>query len=295
MKRVFGKVEAIFDVLYLIIALIIGIFLILSSAGNTIRLLAGIMALTLSIGDAFHLVPRILSIITNKIELFRYSLGRGKQITSITMTVFYILLWHIGISIYTLNNIEFITYIIYFLSFVRILLCLLPQNRWIDRYPPVILSIITNKIELFRYSLGRGKQITSITMTVFYILLWHIGISIYTLNNIEFITYIIYFLSFIRIILCLLPQNKWIDRYPPVIWGIWRNIPFFLLGILIAVIFYINRLNSTNFGFAWLAILFSFTFYLPVVLWSNKNPKIGMLMLPKTLMYLWILIMCLSI
>lgn len=216
MKRVFGKVEVIFDVLYLIIALIIGIFLILSSSGNTIRLLAGIMALTLSVGDAFHLVPRIL-------------------------------------------------------------------------------SIITNNVELFRYSLGRGKQITSITMTVFYILLWHIGIYIYTLNNIEFITYIIYFLSFIRIILCLLPQNRWIDRYPPVIWGIWRNIPFFILGILIAIIFFMNRLNSTNFGFAWLAILLSFLFYLPVVLWSNKNPKIGMLMLPKTLMYLWILIMCLSI
>lgn len=216
MKRVFGKVEAIFDVLYLIIALIIGIFLILSSSGNTIRLLAGIMALTLSIGDAFHLVPRIL-------------------------------------------------------------------------------SIITNKTELFRYSLGRGKQITSITMTVFYILLWHIGISIYTLNNIEFITYIIYFLSFIRIILCLLPQNRWIDRYPPVIWGIWRNIPFFILGILVAVIFFMNRLNSPYFELAWLAILLSFAFYLPVVLWSNKNPKIGMLMLPKTLMYLWLLIMCLSI
>lgn len=216
MKRVFGKVEAIFDVLYLVIALIIGVFLILSSTGNTIRLLAGIMALTLSIGDAFHLVPRIL-------------------------------------------------------------------------------SIITNKIELFRYSLGRGKQITSITMTVFYILLWNIGISIYTLNNIEFITYIIYFLSFIRIILCLLPQNRWIDRYPPVIWGIWRNIPFFILGILVAVIFFMNRLNSPNFELAWLAILLSFAFYLPVVLWSNKNPKIGMLMLPKTLMYLWILIMCLSI
>lgn len=216
MKRVFGKVEAIFDVLYLIIALIIGIFLILSSTGNTIRLLAGIMALTLSIGDAFHLVPRIL-------------------------------------------------------------------------------SIITKNIELFRYSLGRGKQITSITITVFYILLWHIGVSIYALNSIEFLTYIIYSLSFIRIILCLLPQNRWIDRYPPVIWGIWRNIPFFILGIIVAIIFFMNRLNSTNFGFTWLAILLSFIFYLPVVLCSNKYPKIGMLMLLKTLMYLWILIMCLSI
>lgn len=36
----------------------------------------------------------------------------------------------------------------------------------------------------------------------------------------------------------------------------------------------------------WLAIALSFAFYLPVVLWSNRQPKAGMLMLPKTCAYL---------
>ena len=45
----------------------------------------------------------------------------------------------------------------------------------------------------------------------------------------------------------------------------------------------------------WLAILLSFAFYLPVVLWSNQNPKVGILMLPKTCAYLWMLAMCLSL
>lgn len=43
------------------------------------------------------------------------------------------------------------------------------------------------------------------------------------------------------------------------------------------------------------AVLLSFGFYLPVVLWSNRQPKVGMLMLPKTCCYLWLLVMCLSL
>ncbi len=45
----------------------------------------------------------------------------------------------------------------------------------------------------------------------------------------------------------------------------------------------------------WLTIVLSFGCYLPVVLWSNRSPGVGMLMLPKTCAYLWILVMCLSI
>lgn len=88
MKRVFGLYEAVFDIVYLIAALIIGILLIATAKGDTPRLLAGIMALTLAGGDAFHLLPRIAVIRTQKEEAFRSFLGRGKQITSITMTVF---------------------------------------------------------------------------------------------------------------------------------------------------------------------------------------------------------------
>jgi len=50
-----------------------------------------------------------------------------------------------------------------------------------------------------------------------------------------------------------------------------------------------------GFSFGWLAVLLSFGFYLPVVLWSNRQPKVGMLMLPKTCCYLWLLVMCLSL
>ncbi|WP_262428293.1 hypothetical protein [Paratissierella segnis] len=93
----------------------------------------------------------------------------------------------------------------------------------------------------------------------------------------------------------MLPQNKWQERYPPINWGIWRNIPFFILGISVSGLFFLQRSIVPGLGCMWLAIILSFAFYLPVVLWSNKNPKIGMLMLPKSCAYLWMLVMCLSL
>lgn len=216
MKRVFGKIEIIFDGLYLLTAAGIGYYLMQSSADHPKRFLAGIMAFVLVGGDAFHLIPRIIVILSSNEEKYRKVLGRGKQITSITMTFFYLLLWHIGISLYDLQ-----------INF-----------GW---------------------------------------------------------TMAIYSLALIRIYLCFLAQNKWTQRYPPVEWGIYRNIPFFLIGLMVSGLFFIHQNNQPGFQWAWLAIILSFLFYLPVVLWANRNPKIGMLMLPKTVTYVWLLIMCLSL
>ena len=37
----------------------------------------------------------------------------------------------------------------------------------------------------------------------------------------------------------------------------------------------------------WLTIVLSFGFYIPVVLWADAVPLIGMLMIPKTCAYVW--------
>ena len=37
----------------------------------------------------------------------------------------------------------------------------------------------------------------------------------------------------------------------------------------------------------WLTIVLSFGFYIPVVLWADVVPMIGMLMIPKTCAYVW--------
>lgn len=216
MKRVFGWVEIGFDIIYLITAFSIGLFLLITMNDNILRLLSSIMAFILVGGDFFHLLPRIQTILSKDEARFRRALGKGKKITSITMTLFYVLMWHLGLII---------------------------------KVP----------------SYG------------------------------EILTILVYALALIRISLCLLPQNKWDDRYPPLKWGILRNIPFFILGLVVAYLFFINASINSSVSLMWLAILLSFGFYLPVVLYATQYPKIGMLMLPKTSVYIWILWMFLSL
>ena len=86
-----------------------------------------------------------------------------------------------------------------------------------------------------------------------------------------------------------MPQNQRLSESEPLSWGIYRNIPFALLGALIIVLFYRSAKagNDTAFRWMWLTIVLSFAFYLPVVLWADAVPLVGMLMIPKTCAYVW--------
>lgn len=68
-----------------------------------------------------------------------------------------------------------------------------------------------------------------------------------------------------------------------------QNIPFALLGLLVILLFYKSAKEShdRSFRFMWLTIVLSFGFYIPVVLWADTIPMIGMLMIPKTCAYVW--------
>ena len=87
----------------------------------------------------------------------------------------------------------------------------------------------------------------------------------------------------------MLPQNQWLSAEAPLSWGIYRNIPFALLGLLVIVLFYRSAKEHSDraFRWMWLTIVLSFAFYLPVVLWADAVPMIGMLMIPKTCAYVW--------
>lgn len=202
--------ETTFDVVYLITVVTLGIIMIMKNNGKKQYFLFGVMAVTLGVGDSFHLVPRAIALCTTGLENYTFALGIGKFITSITMTIFYILLYYV----------------------------------WRLRY----------KIE--------GKN----------------GITL-----------AIYLLSITRIILCLFPQNGWTSINAPLSWGIYRNIPFALLGILIIILFYksAKENNDKSFRFMWLTIVLSFAFYIPVVLFADTIPLVGMLIIPKTCAYVW--------
>ena len=170
--------ETIFDICYLIFAVVGGTALIAKARGRSCVRLFGVMALILGLGDSFHLVPRMLNY------------------------------WTVG-----------------------------------D----------------YTAALGVGKLVTSITMTVFYLLFEYARRERYGISGQKPVLAAAWILSAVRVILCGFPQNEWTSAQPSLLWGIIRNIPFL--------------------------------FYLPVVLFSQQIPLIGMLMLPKTCMYVWVIVM----
>lgn len=202
--------ETLFDIVYLTTVITLGVIMIKKGRGNKQYLLFGIMAVTLGAGDAFHLVPRAYALCTTGLQSFTYALGVGKLVTSLTMTVFYILLYYV----------------------------------WRQRYKII------------------GK--TGLTISVFA-------------------------LSALRIVLCLFPQNAWTSTTAPLSWAIYRNLPFAALGVLIIILFYgsAKKAGDRAFRFMWLTIVLSFAFYIPVVLFADTVPLVGVLMIPKTCAYVW--------
>ena len=203
-------IETLFDVCYLVSVITIGIRMVKSSKNNRQFKLFGWMAIVLGAGDSFHLIPRIIALCTTGLENFTVALGLGKLITSVTMTLFYVLLYYV----------------------------------WRERY------------EI------KGQK--NLTIAV-------------------------YLFAAIRIALCMMPQNNWLSADAPLSWGIYRNIPFAVIGLITIVLFYTSakQNNDTAFKWMWMTIVLSFGFYIPVVLWANTIPMIGMLMIPKTCAYVW--------
>lgn len=148
---------------------------------------------------------------------------------------------------------------------------------------PRVLAAV-NPAGDYHVSLGMGTFITSITMTIFYLILYFIYSMRYRYEN-KALAAVMVILAVLRIALCLFPQNDWTGE-SPVIWGIYRNIPFVIMGAMMVVL-YFKRREDQPFRWMWLAIALSFLFYLPVVLWADVHPMVGMLMLPKTCMYIW--------
>lgn len=204
--------EAVFCIIYLIFGYIAGIAMVAHANGNSLSFILGVLTLVLAGGDSFHLVPRIINAFKDKYEAYEFYAGLGLMVSSITMTIFYILLYYACELIAVLN------------------------------YPGFIL-------ETFRY-----------------------------------MYYVLVVFAAIRIILCLFPQNNWFHKEGNQKWGIIRNVPFIIVGII--AVYGCFMANQIGMG---IAVIISFACYLPVVFLAKKKPMIGMLMIPKTIAYMYMI------
>lgn len=210
--------EAIFDICYLLFDLVASILFFAFSKGSTLFILYGIMTLTLCGGDAFHLVPRVIRAFKGSNDKIKKQLGRGLQISSITMTAFYIILMYIW------------------------------QNTFYEMSIPVALEII------------------------------------------------IWVSAVVRMAICFLPQNNWCSDEGNMTLSIIRNAVFAVTGIGVIILYAISG-NTYDYHMTRMvaAIIISFGCYLPVTLLSKKYPKMGLLMIPKTCAYIWVIVMGLQL
>ncbi len=127
-----GKLfEAIFCIIYLIFILITTLIFFLNSNKSPAIQLFGLLTLILGAGDSFHLVPRILIAFKGNSSKLDWYSGLGLLISSITMTIFYIILYYIWKTIFPEITISpIIGTILWISAIIRIVLCLFPQNNW---------------------------------------------------------------------------------------------------------------------------------------------------------------------
>ncbi len=154
--------------------------------------------------------------------------------------------------------------------------------------PRVVAQLSPNGFEVFNSALSWGKFVTGITMTIFYLMFYFYYRSITSDRN-ETKKWLIIILTISRIALILLPQNNWgaEENYKM---SVLRNIPFVIMGALLIIWTYKNR-KVKGLEHMSLLIFLSFLFYIPVVLWSEQIPTIGLLMIPKTLAYVGIIVL----
>jgi hypothetical protein len=160
---------------------------------------------------------------------------------------------------------------------------------------PRVFALWNGGTDAYVAALGFGTLVTSITMTIYYVLLYHVWQRHYDKPKKHVLSFLIYILAALRILLCLLPQNEWFRADSPLAWGIYRNIPFLAIGIIMVVLFAAAKAKAgappDPFRLMAPAIALSFAFYIPVVLWADAYPMIGMLMIPKTCVYVWMTVM----
>ncbi len=224
--------ESTFDILYLVFAILTGIVILLRRR-NKADVLMGTAALVLGAGDAFHLVPRVLNYFSSR-DMTWY-LGFGKLVTSITMTVFYILVFYLYKTVY----------------------------RKEERIGVPVRS----------EGAGSGDPVRA-------------GSA----GSVKACGGTILLLAAVRVALCLLPGNNWFSGEGTVLWGIIRNVPFIVIGALIVYLYYGARKEDRYLLRFWIYTALSFLFYIPVAVFAPLLPILGMLMRPKTICYILMLV-----
>lgn len=133
---------------------------------------------------------------------------------------------------------------------------------------------------------GVGALSTAITVTLFYMLVLELWRERFHRSS-GWFEYLLLASGALRLALMALPVNDWNSVVPPQPWSIVRNLPLLLQGLGVAYLILRDARLKGDRTFLWVgvSILCSYACYIPVILFVQQVPAIGMLMIPKTMAY----------
>ena len=160
-------------------------------------------------------------------------------------------------------------------GFMVVILILGDSFRFIPRITSFFIKDSDN-VELVQ---DKGKIISLIVITLFYVFLWSLGIIIFSAQISVFYTILVYILAVIRIVLCLISQKYSKDS----LWDIYRNLPFVFLVFVVGLLFFFYRYKIFSLVYAWVAIYFSLIFSMVVLFLSTKTERVGFRVIMRNL------------
>jgi hypothetical protein len=136
---------------------------------------------------------------------------------------------------------------------------------------------------------GLGALATAITVTVFYVLVLMMWQARYR-KPYGWFGMLLFAMAALRLLLMIPAVNQWNSVTPPQPWSIVRNLPLTIAGLGVAYLILRDALAAHDRPFVWVGglILVSYAMYIPVILFVQQAPMVGMLMIPKTLAYVGI-------
>lgn len=147
---------------------------------------------------------------------------------------------------------------------------------------------------------GIGALSTAITVTFFYMLVV-VGWSRRFEKPLGWFGWVLILAGVARLVYMAFPQNQWNNLVPPQPYSLYRNAFLVVQGLGVAYLIFRDAIKAQDRTFIWVGvcILLSYAFYIPVILFVQRIPIVGMLMIPKTLAYVaiaWIVYreMCLQ-
>lgn len=134
--------------------------------------------------------------------------------------------------------------------------------------------------------IGFGALATAITVTFFYVIMLYIWREHFH-KKFGPLEYALLASVPVRLVVMAFPQNDWGNSVPPIFWGPFRNLFLVILGVGVLYLYLRDAIKNGDRLFRWMGycIFFSYLFYTPVILFARDIPILGMLMIPKTIMY----------